>query len=108
MSQMQQHQATAIAVIQEPGTSIHSQHGTYADMHSTEAQDMFRARLVRGQTCSSAPDVGAGAELGLAMGDGASGDDCVSCIAAFCCLLAFFLWLLVNCNSVVISTMVVC
>ena len=48
MSQMQHHQATALAVIQKQGTSIHSQHG-YADMYSTEAQDMFRARLVRGR-----------------------------------------------------------
>ena len=58
---------------------------------------MIRAKLLRGQTCSSAPEVVAGAELAPSMGDGASGDEPVSCIAAFCCLLAFFFWPLVNC-----------
>ena len=59
---------------------------------------MMRARLVRGQTCSSAPDVVAGAELVPSMADGAAGIDCVSCTTAFCCFLAFFLWPLVICS----------
>ncbi len=59
---------------------------------------MIRARLVRGQTCSSAPGVVAGAELAPSLVDGKSGDDPVSCTTAFCCFLAFFLWLLVICS----------
>ncbi len=64
------------------------------EQQSTEAQDTIRARLLRGQTCSSVPDVGAGAELALAMGDDES-----SCIAAFRCFLAFFLAVLLICNT---------
>jgi hypothetical protein len=59
---------------------------------------MIRARLVREQTCGSVPEVGEETELAPATDDGESGDDSASCIAGFCCLLAFFLWLLVNCN----------
>ena len=59
---------------------------------------MIRARLVRGHTCRSGPEVGAGAELALIMGDGASAVS-VSCIAALRCFLAFFLAALLNCNT---------
>ncbi len=82
-------------------TSIQSQHGTHAEKRSAQAQDMIRARLLRGQTCSSAPEVGAGAELAPSMGDGASGDAFVTagtCIAHFRCFLAFFFAALPICN----------
>ena len=59
---------------------------------------MIRAKLVRGQTCSSAPDVVAGAELAPSMADASAGADSVSCTTALCCFLAFFLWPLVICN----------
>ena len=58
---------------------------------------MFTARLVKGQTCSSALEVVAGA--GLAMGDDESDDDSISCIAALRCFLAFFLAALLICNT---------
>jgi hypothetical protein len=57
----------------------------HVEKQSAEVQDMIRARLVRGQTCSSAPEVGAGAEQAPSMADGASDDDPVSSIAAFGC-----------------------
>ncbi len=63
---------------------------------------MVRARLVRGQTCSSTPEVGVEAELAWSTGDGASGDvfvTAVTCIAAFLCFLAFFLAALLICNT---------
>ena len=41
---------------------------------------MIRARLLGGQTCSSAPDVGPGAELALSMGEGASGEAVVTAV----------------------------
>jgi len=59
---------------------------------------MFKARLVRGQTCNSAPEMVAGAELAPFMGDGASGVS-VSCIAALRCFFAFFLAALLICNT---------
>jgi hypothetical protein len=62
-------------------------------------------RLVRGQTCSSAPDVVAGAELVPSTGDGAAADAssfAASC-TAFCCLLTFFLAALLTCTYVATS-----
>ncbi|KAA6426084.1 MAG: hypothetical protein FRX49_03936 [Trebouxia sp. A1-2] len=68
-------------------------------MRSAEAQDVIRARLLGGQTCSSAPRVVAGAELAPSMADGTSSDNSVSCTADFCCFLAFFFWLLKQSTS---------
>ncbi len=67
-------------------------------MHKTCSEQI----LLRGQTCKSVPEVGAGAELAPAMGDGASGDASVTaviCIAAFRCFLAFFFAALLICNT---------
>ncbi len=74
----------------------------HVEKQSAEVQDMIRARLVRGQTCSSAPEVRLEAELAWSTGDGASGDvfvTAVTCIAAFLCFLAFFLAALLICNT---------
>ena len=89
-----------MAVIQKQKQtgSMQSQRWTHAEWQSAEAPEMIRARLQRGQTCSSAPGVVAGAELAPSMGANASGDDSVSCTTASCCFLAFFLWLLVICS----------
>ena len=89
-------QAIAPGARQKQSISTQAEHWMHAD---PKAHNIFIAKLVRGHTCSSAPDVEAGAELASSMADDASGGDPVCCIAAICCFLAFFFWLLLICNK---------
>lgn len=88
-------QEIALAARQKQSISTQAQQYMHAE---PKAHNIFVAKLVRGHTCRSAPDVEAGAELAPSMADDASGGNSVCCIAAFCCFLAFFFWLLLICN----------